>query len=114
MAVVPEADAFVVAGGNGKLVLMSQKDGHVLASAEIPPRVDQVAYDSALHRVYCASGTGKISITAVEDGKLRALGTVPSSEGCHSIAVDPRTHAVWVAYAKGEESFVQQFKPTKQ
>ncbi len=113
MALVPEADAFLIAGGNGKLVMMSQKDGHVLASAEIPPRVDQIAYDSALHRVYCASGTGKVSITAVEDGKLQPLGTVASSEGCHSIAVDPNTHSVWVAYAKGEESFVQQFKPTK-
>jgi DNA-binding beta-propeller fold protein YncE len=114
MAIVPEADAFLVAGGNGKLVMMSQKDGHVLASADIPPRVDQIAYDSVLHRVYCASGTGKISITAVEDGKLQPLGTVASSEGCHSIAVDPKSHSVWIAYAKGEESFVQQFKPAKQ
>ena len=114
MAIVPEADAFLVAGGNGKLVMMSQKDGHVLASAEIPPRVDQIAYDSALHRVYCASGTGKISITALENGSLKPLGTVNSSEGCHSIAVDPKTHAVWIAYAKGEESFVQRFDPAKQ
>ncbi len=113
MALVPEADAFLIAGGNGKLVLMSQKDGRVLASTDIPPRVDQIAYDAGLHRVYCASGTGKIAIVGVEDGKLRNLGDVTSAEGAHSIAVDSKTHAVWIAYAKGETSLVQSFTQPK-
>jgi sugar lactone lactonase YvrE len=113
MAIVPEQGALLIAGGNGKLVLMSQKDGHVLASADIPPRVDQIAYDPEENRVYCASGTGKIGVVEVEKGKLTTLGEVPSSEGCHSIVVDPWTHTVWIAYAKGDASFVQPFTPRK-
>ncbi len=113
MAVVPEAGAFLVAGGNGKLVLMSQKDGHVISSADIAARVDQIAYDASLHRVYCASATGKIVVMKVEKDKLSALGDVVSSEGARSIAVDPKTHTVWIAYAKGESSFVQSFTPAK-
>jgi hypothetical protein len=113
MAVVPDADAFLVAGGNGKLVLMSQKDGHVMATTDIPQRVDQIAYDSGMHRVYCASGTGKIAIVSVENGTLLGLGEVASAEGAHSIAVDSQTHTVWIAYAKGETSFVQAFTPMK-
>jgi hypothetical protein len=111
MAMVPEAEAFLVAGGNGKLVLLSQKDGHVLASTDIPPRVDQIAYDAGTHRVYCASGTGKIAVVAVEKGALSSLGEVASSEGCHSIAVDQKTHLVWIAYARGNQSMVQFYSP---
>jgi DNA-binding beta-propeller fold protein YncE len=113
MAMMPKDEAFLVAGGNGKLVMMSQKDGHVLASTDIPQRVDQIAYDAELHRAYCASGTGKISVVEVENGTLKTLGEVASSEGCHSIAVDPNTHTVWIAYAKGDASYVRPFSTTK-
>ena len=110
---LPEMDAFVMAGGNGKLVMMSQKDGRVIASTDIPSGVDQIAYDRDMHRVYCASAKGKIAIVGVGDGKLSSLGEVASSEGCRSIAVDSKTHTVWVAYAKGEASMVQAFTVPK-
>jgi DNA-binding beta-propeller fold protein YncE len=109
MAIVEEAGALLTAGANGKLTMMSQEDGHVIATAEIPERVDQIAYDAALRRVYCASATGKIAIVGVEKDKLINLGSVDSSEGAKSIAVDPKTHTVWIAYAKGETSVVQAF-----
>jgi hypothetical protein len=83
----------------------------VLASAEIAPRVDEVAYDPELHTAYCASGQGKISLVGLEAKNLNALGDIPSSQGCHSVAVDPKTHTVWIAYAKGEQAFAQPFTP---
>jgi DNA-binding beta-propeller fold protein YncE len=113
MAMMPEADAFLVVGGNGKLVMMSQKDGHVISSADVTARVDQIAYDPEMHRVYCASGTGKIAVVEVDNGVLKNLGEVPSSEGCHSIAVDTKTHTVWIAYAKGDASYVRPFNAAK-
>jgi YVTN family beta-propeller protein len=113
MAIVPESDALLVVGGNGKLVLMSQKDGAVLTSADVASRIDQLAYDPGLHRAYGASGTGKISVVQVDGNKLTALGDAPSADGAHSIAVDPKTHTVWIAYAKGDSSFVQPFAPAK-
>ena len=111
MAFLPEDHAFLVAGGNGKLVLMSDRDGHVLSSSDIPARVDQIACDHELHRVYCASGTGKIAIVKLEGTQLTTLGEVASSTGCHSITVDPKTHTVWIAYAKDDQSMVQPYTP---
>jgi DNA-binding beta-propeller fold protein YncE len=113
IALIPEAGAIAIAGGNAKVVLMSQKDGKILASDEIPMRVDQIAYDGEWHRLYCASALGKLAIFAIEDGHLKKLGEVNSAEGARSVAVDPKTHTVWVAYAKGEESFVQGFAAQK-
>jgi DNA-binding beta-propeller fold protein YncE len=113
MAAVPELEAFLAVGGNGKLVLMSQKDGRVLSSCDVTARVDEIAYDPEVHRVYCASGTGRIAVVELKDEKLTALGEVASSQGCHSIAVDPKTHTVWIAYAKGDSSILQPFAAPK-
>jgi DNA-binding beta-propeller fold protein YncE len=113
IALIPETEFVLVAGGNGKLVMMSRSNGNVVSSADIAPRVDEIAYDPELHTAYCASGQGKISVVSVAGDKLTSLGDVPGASGCHSIAVDPKTHVVWIAYAKGEESFVQPFAPGK-
>jgi DNA-binding beta-propeller fold protein YncE len=112
IAMVPEFDGILVSGGNGKLVMMSQKDGHVITSVDIPGQVDQIAYDPEMHRVYCASGTGFIAIIGVAKHKLTKLGEVASSQGAHSVAVDSKTHTVWTAYAKGDASFAQPFTAT--
>lgn len=111
LALDAEAGTLLVAGGNGQLVMMSQTDGKVAASVAIPERVDQIAFDPAAHRLYCASGTGKIAVIGVEKEKLSRLGEVPCPAGTHSIAVDPLTHEVWIAYAAGKESFAQPFTP---
>ncbi|MGA3169607.1 MAG: hypothetical protein ABSE62_01205 [Chthoniobacteraceae bacterium] len=110
IALIPEIDAMAVAGGNGKLVIMSQFDGAVLSSGDIPAQVDQIAYDHGLHRLYCASGLGEIAVFAIQNKQLKPLGEVSTTPGARSIAVDPQTHNVWIAYAKDNESDVQEFE----
>jgi DNA-binding beta-propeller fold protein YncE len=101
----------LIAGGNGKLVLLDFKAGKVLASADIAPRVDEIAYDPGTGAVYCASGTGVISVVNLAGQKLTAAGSIPSAQGAHSIAVDPKTHTVWIAFAKDDKPYVQAFTP---
>jgi hypothetical protein len=114
VALVPEADALLVAGGSGKLVLINRSAGKVLVSATIASRVDEMADDSELHLAYCASSQATISVVGVEGDKLNELGDVPTPAGLKSIVVDPKTHAAWVAYTKGGQSFVQPFTVNKQ
>ena len=109
MAMVPGTDNLLVVGGNGKLVLMSQASGQVLSSTDIAPKVDEIAYDPGLKRVYCASGTGTISVVSVDGTKLTTLAPLTSSPGAHSIAVDPNTHIVWIVFAKDGKAYVQGF-----
>jgi hypothetical protein len=151
MALIPDTEFLLVAGGSGKLALMNRTNGTVVASADIAPRVDEIAYDPQFHLAYCASGQGTISVVGVSVGseaaskgqvfvfgdmqntdpesvqhileslfpaagqksigqRLMVLGDVPSAAGCHSIAVDPQSHVIWIAYSKGDQSFVQPFK----
>jgi DNA-binding beta-propeller fold protein YncE len=109
LAMVDAQNAVLIAGGTGKLVLLDLATGKVLASADIAQRVDEIAYDPGLQRAYCASGTGVISVVAVDKGALKTLDSIPSVQGAHSIAVDPKTHTVWIAFAKDTKAFVQPF-----
>jgi DNA-binding beta-propeller fold protein YncE len=112
IAVVPEADGLLAACG-GKLVLFNRSSGKQVAMADIAARVDEMAYDPGLHRAYCAGRQGKISTVAVEAGNLTALADVADESGTGSIAVDPKTHTVWIAFHKGDQCFVQPFTPAK-
>jgi hypothetical protein len=112
VALVPDQNGLLVACA-GKLLLVDCTSGKVLATAPIASRVDEMAYDPELHRAYCSSRQGKISVVAVADGKLTALGDVPDEDGTGDIAVDTKTHTVWVAIAKGDQCFVQPFTPAK-
>lgn len=111
VALVPDADLLFAAGANGKLALINRSTGKVVASADIAARVDEMAYDSELHLAYCASSQGQISVVALEGEKLNVVGTVAA--GGKSVVVDPKTHTVWNAYSKGDQSFVQPFTPSK-
>ena len=110
LAMVPGTDTVLVVGGTGKLSLMSLSTGQVLASTDVAPKVDEIAYDPGLQRVYCASGSGTISVVALDQNKLTTLAPLTSAPGCHSIAVDPKTHTVWIVFAtKDNKPFVQSF-----
>ena len=72
-----------------------------------------MTYDAGLHIAYCASRQGKISCVAVEAGKLTLLDNVADETGTGDIAVDPKTHTVWIAYKKNDSCFAQPFTVTK-
>lgn len=112
IAVVPDTDGLLVACA-GKLVLMDRTNGKILATAPIGARVDEMAYDPGLRVAYCASRAGKISCVSVTADTLTALGDVPDENGTGDIAVDPKTHIVWVACKKDDGCFVQPFTPGK-
>lgn len=112
IAIVPEGNGLLVACA-GKLLLFDRSSGKITATADTGARVDEIAYDPGLHIAYCASREGKISAVAVESGKLTSLGDVRDEQGTGDIAVDAKTHTVWIAYKKGSESFVQPFAAGK-
>jgi len=74
--------------------------------AEIVPGVDQIAFDPGNKRIYCASGKSGLSVAEETADGVRSLGNITTPTGAHTLAVDPATHAVWIAYVKENESFV--------
>ena len=106
LAINPETHRLFSAGGNGKLSVLDSASGNLLSSAEIAPGVDQIAFDLANNRIYCASGRSGLSVMEVTVDGVRLIGNIATPPGAHTLAVDPATHAVWIAYAKENESFL--------
>ncbi len=107
LAFNPKTQRFFSAGANGKLAVIDAKTGKVITSVDIAPGIDQIAFDADKKRIYCASSTGVISVVEeTADGAI-SLGNVKTAKGAKTVAVDPKTHAVWVAYGEAGQSFIR-------
>jgi DNA-binding beta-propeller fold protein YncE len=100
-----------VAGSNGILVAMDIRTGAVVAQSPIAPRVDQIVFDPGTMRVYCASGTGVISVVQETPAGLTALADVVVPEHAHTITADPKTHNVWISYGGRQDDFIMELTP---
>jgi len=110
-----EGHRLISVGGDGTLVSIDLGSGKVVSSAKVSPRVDQIAYDSVLKRVYCASGLGVLSVVDASGAELKHLGDVTTHKGAHAVTVDNKTHAVWISFTEGASwndgaSYIQKLK----
>jgi len=107
----------VFAAGSGKAVMMERATGKVLASVNIAPGyVDQIAFDPANRRLYCASSPkgepSQVSVVQESASGMTLLGSVPVPPGTHTLAVDPQTHHVWVSSAGDKDSLLTEMVPS--
>jgi DNA-binding beta-propeller fold protein YncE len=98
-------------GTNGILVALDIKTGTLVAQSPVTPRVDQIVFDPGTMRVYCASGTGVVSVVQETTAGLTALGDVVVPEHAHTITVDPGSHNVWIAYGGTHDDYIMQLTP---
>lgn len=113
LAVDLKSNHLFTVGANGKLVEIDLASGAVIGQADVAPRVDEIAFDAGTRRIYCASGTGVLSVVEEIPSGLKSLGDVKTARGCHSVAVDNKTHAVWVAYGADECGYIMKLTPNK-
>lgn len=101
----------VFVAGQSDFVSVFSLDGKILGAIDIGPgRVDQIAYDDGNKRLYVPSSGRLVDVDVTGTGKV--LGSVAIPRGTHSVAVDPQTHLVWIAYADKGRSYVQAYAPT--
>ena len=102
------AGRLYVAGHSPAISVLSL-DGKSLTGINIGDgRVDQIAFDAGTGRLYIPS-SGRL--VAVDTAKGTVLGEVAIPKGTHSVAVDPKTHLVWIVYADDKASYAQAFAP---
>ncbi|MFI5385048.1 MAG: YncE family protein [Fimbriimonadales bacterium] len=108
LAIDRKAGRAFLAGKNGKLDILDMKSGKILNVVEIVKGSDQIAYDQGLKRLYIP-GESKIQIVQITGDTGSVVGDVPVGKDCHRIAIDPKSHDVWVAFSDATNSYVQRF-----
>lgn len=86
---------------NETMVVSDAETGKVVGSAPIGKGVDGVAYDSGKNLAFASNGRDG-TITVVRGTDLKVAETIPSARGARTIAVDEKTHHLFLPTAKLE------------
>jgi DNA-binding beta-propeller fold protein YncE len=82
------------AADGGALVILDRETGTAIASMPLPGPPDVLMHDPGLAHLYVAIGEPGV-ICVVDTRRPELLGTVPTEDGAHTIAVDNDSHAVY-------------------
>jgi len=99
-------------GLNGELAVIDAKTGTIVTEVTVAPRVDQIAFDPGTKRVYCPSATGVLSVVQETADGATLLSSISIPRGTHTLAVDPKTHAVWISYGAPDSDYVEKLTPS--
>jgi hypothetical protein len=104
MAIDPKAGhLFIGCRGPQKLIIMSTKDGKVLADLPIGQSVDAVKFESGQAFASTASDGGTLSVASeTSPGTIAIVQSVKTGEGARTMAVDPGTHRFYLPTAEYE------------
>jgi len=91
----PGRRAFVTGEGNATLAVLDLRTMRVTQRLRVGDDPDVLAWDAAWRRLYVASESGVLSIFSAAGDTLRPLGELRAPHA-HSVAVDPRTHRVYL------------------
>jgi hypothetical protein len=86
---------------NQKMLMVDSQSGAVLAMVPIGRFVDANVFDPQTQLAFSSNGEGTLTI-AHEDGaaQLRVLQTVNTQIGARTMALDPKTHNVYLVTAE--------------
>ena len=88
---------------NKLMVMMDSTNGNVITTVPIGDRVDANEFDPGTQYAFSSNGDGTVTI-AHEDtpDKLTVVQTLTTERGARTMALDPKTHRIYLASAKYE------------
>jgi YVTN family beta-propeller protein len=90
---------------NKLMVMLNTESGKVVATAPIGAGVDGCAFDDATQLAFASCGEGVTTIAKEEmPDKLNVVQTLKTERGARTMALDPKTHRIYLPTA--------QFEPT--
>ncbi len=93
-----------------KMVVMSTKDGKVLASLPIGAGVDATKFDNGEAFASCRDGS-LVVVTEKSQGQFEIAQTVKTPKGARTMGIDPSTHTIYLPTAELEPAKPGQRRP---
>ena len=103
MAIDLEHHRLFLGCGNKKMIMVDNTNGKVVAEVPIGQGVDANAFDPGTQLAFASCGDGTVTI-AHEDSpqKLTVVQTLKTEPRARTMALDPKTHRIYLASAKFE------------
>ncbi len=83
----------------GQMAVVDADDGREIALLPIGKGTDSAVFDPVRRLALSADGDGTLGIVAETPSGARALGTVPTTPGARTMAIDPATGRLFIAAA---------------
>jgi DNA-binding beta-propeller fold protein YncE len=104
--------AFVACEDNAKLAVLSLKTMQVVSTHTVGNSPDVLAFDPGLKRLYIACESGIVSIFDQQSDRLVKLEDVRVNSSAHTVAVDPKSHLVFLPLERvGDRPVLRIFQP---
>jgi len=87
--------AFISCEGNNVLLVLDLRTMTIVQKLKVTEGPDVLAWDADWHRLYVASEGGALAAFWLDGALLRPIGEVRAPKA-HTVAVDPRTHLVYL------------------
>jgi DNA-binding beta-propeller fold protein YncE len=102
---------FILGSTDKKMLVLDGKDGSVIAEIPVQGAVDETVIDEAARRAYVGDKAGMIEVIDLDQNKI--VDTIPSEKNVHTLAVDTKTHRVFVYRNESNKVDVFEFAPAR-
>jgi DNA-binding beta-propeller fold protein YncE len=90
---------------NEWMMVVDSEKGNIVAQVPIGKRVDGVVFDPELKTAFTSNGEGSITVVKeVSANEFKVIETIKTEPGARTIALDPKTHHVFVSAAQYGET----------
>jgi DNA-binding beta-propeller fold protein YncE len=103
MAIDLQHHRLFIGCSNKLMVMMDSSNGKVIATVPIDNGVDANAFDPDSQLVFSANGEGTVTIAHLDNpSQLTILQTLKTMESARTMALDPKTHKIYLSAAEFE------------
>jgi len=105
LAIDNESHRLFMVCDNKLMVVVDALDGHLITTLPIGERVDGVAFDPVLKRVYSSNGDG--TLTVVEEkskDEFKVIEKIITQKGARTISLSHKTHHIYLPTAEFGET----------
>jgi len=88
---------------NQLILMLDMNSGKILARAPIGKAVDAVSFDPSMNLVFTSNGDGTVSILQ-SSKKLELIQTLKTELGARTMALDLKTHQIFLPSARFEKA----------
>jgi DNA-binding beta-propeller fold protein YncE len=101
MAMDRQTRRLFVGCANKKMIVMNADNGHVVADLSIGQGVDATAFDPDTKLAFSSNGEGTLTVVHEDAAdKYTVVENAPTQRGARTMALDPKTHMVYLATAQ--------------